>query len=177
MNEFEKLPFYNPAIKSMTYAGIGSRKVPNVVKATMTSISDSLDKAGYTLYSGGAEGSDKAFEWGAGKKQIFLASHANDLSLKIANEIHPSPFSLSWYAKMLMARNTFQIFGPELNSCVDFVVCWTEDGCESFKDRTIKTGGTGQAIEMASRKGIPVFNLSNGNCLERLSLFLGINFI
>jgi len=41
------------------------------------------------------------------------------------------------------------------------VLVWTPDGAENTAQRTMKTGGTGQAIDMASRKNIPVFNLQS----------------
>ena len=46
------------------YAGIGSRTTPKVILDLMTSFAKIYAGKGYTLYSGGADGADTAFEYG-----------------------------------------------------------------------------------------------------------------
>jgi hypothetical protein len=60
---------------------------------------------------------------------------------------------------------------------VDFVIAWTPDGLENYNMRSIKSGGTAQAIDMASRKGIPIINLANPNWKQKLNDALGIKDI
>lgn len=177
MKEFDKLPEWKEY--SFTYAGIGSRDIRFIKEPTMKIdmaeamkfMAGILEQSGYTLNSGGAKGSDSAFESGVTKdsmKNIFYASSANERTRAIAKEIHPAPHMLSGYILDLMARNTYQIFGKDLDTPVDFVLCYTKDGCEHHSQRTRETGGTGQAIEMASRKGIPVINMANKNWEQRV---------
>lgn len=71
-----------------------------------------------------------------------------------------------------MARNGHQVLGATLDQPVSFVLCWTPDGAESEAQRTRDTGGTGQAIALASRHGIPVFNLANRGALNRVAALL-----
>ena len=176
---FDNLPFHEDSLVTMTYAGIGSRETPLDILNLMAKIAEQLENLGYTLNSGGAKGADTAFEKGVKNilhKNIFYANDANDITIEIAKEIHPAPEKLSPYALKLMARNTFQIFGRKLDRPVDFVICWTKDGKEGFgKDRP--WGGTGQAVEMAARKNIPVINLKNNDALVRLSKLTDFNFI
>ncbi len=175
MKTFNDLPVLTE--KSWTYAGIGSRQTPRIVLDTITKLARKLEEQGYILNSGGAAGADKAFERGVlmpSCKNIFRADSATDETRNIACEIHPAPHALSGYVLDLMARNTFQIFGAELDRPVDFVVCWTPDGCSSHETRGRNTGGTGQAIEMASRKGIPVINMAIPGWQHRLMLAAGI---
>jgi hypothetical protein len=68
-----------------------------------------------------------------------------------------------------MARNSHQILGVGLNDPVAFVICWTPDGAEHERECGPKTGGTGQAIRLASRRGIPVVNLARAGALERIA--------
>lgn len=177
-------PYLEPP--SMTYAGIGSRKTPPAVLHTMKRIAERLEDRGYTLRSGGADGADKAFESGCLRKEIFLpwpGFNGNDSSLnspsakasEVAAAVHPVFSRLSDAAKKLMARNSHQILGADLRSPVDFVVCWTPDGAESERERTPETGGTGQAIALASRWGIPVFNLARPDALQRIGMFIANN--
>jgi hypothetical protein len=134
---------------------------------------------GYTLRSGGAKGADQAFERGASKKDIFYSKDATEKTLKIAEEIHPNWKAVKGandkatkFIQGLMARNTNQVFGRELDVPVDFVLAWTPDGITHYSNRTIKTGGTGQAIDMASRKGIPVINMAKTDWREQLMAVL-----
>ena len=166
---FDKLPTYSPEQKTMTYAGIGSRSAPPKVLGEMNAIARKLSDMGYTLRSGGAKGSDSAFESGAGdKKEIYSSTDATDLTRTIAKEIHPAPDKLNPTVLNLMARNTNQIFGENLNTPADFVLTYTPDGAESSAERSMSTGGTGQAIDMASRKGVPVINMAKEGWQSRL---------
>ncbi len=169
---------------SRCYAGIGSRNTPPEVLAIMARIAARLALRGYTLRSGGADGADTAFEEGAGTaKEVFLpwpgfngrdspypTPSAN--AYRVASALHPAWARLEAGPQALHARNSHQILGAELGTPVDFVVCWTPDGCESEKTRSTKTGGTGQAIALADRWGIPVFNLAGAGALDRIGAFL-----
>ena len=44
------------------YTGIGSRETPGLILALMGRISARMDRLGFTLRSGGADGADAAFE-------------------------------------------------------------------------------------------------------------------
>ena len=52
------------------------------------------------------------------------------------------------------------------------MVCWTPDGAESESECTAKTGGTATAIRLASRRGIPVFNLRGAGAIDRIKALL-----
>ena len=49
----------------------------------------------------------------------------------------------------------YQVLGEDLQTPTSFIVCWTKDGKAS--------GGTGQALRVAKKYDIPVFNLYNEN--------------
>lgn len=81
----------------------------------------------------------------------------------IANELHPSSDGMNQWVEALMARNTYQIFGSNLNTPVDFVLFYAKEG-ESLRPE----GGTGQAVEMARLKGIPTINMADSNWRVKL---------
>lgn len=176
------------------YAGIGSRKTPTDVLTIMVGIGKYMADKGYLLRSGGAIGADKAFELGCdkvgGRKEIFTPEtfvrepmHIQDIAREIAAKYHPNWKNMSGWAKRLHARNAQQILGKELKDPVHCVICWTPDGCKNHMQRSIKTGGTGTAISIASmmvdrdikyqKKSIPVINLKDSttwnNVVRRLS--------
>lgn len=167
--------------RQLAYAGIGSRETPDDIQAAMTAIARRLHDLGFVLYSGGADGADTAFYNGSGDlNEIYLPWDGfNQFAGKyrlpapaaftIASLIHPGWRNLKKGGRPLMARNCHQVMREDLATPVDFVVCWTQDGAEESKDRSPRTGGTGQAIDLASRMGIPVVNLARDGAMEKLA--------
>lgn len=87
----------------------------------------------------------------------------------MAAALHPAWNRLSQGVQKLMARNGHQVLGAGLDDPVAFVVCWTPDGAESERECGPETGGTGQAIRLASRWGVPVVNLKREDALEKIA--------
>lgn len=156
----------------MYYTGVGSRKVPQDIARLMTRSAIKIDLMGGTLRSGGAPGSDLAFETGATSKEIFRAKDATPEAMGIAAEFHPAWNRCSDYAKRLHGRNAFQVLGRKLCDPSKFLICWTPDGCESHAERSIETGGTGTAISIADNYGVPVINLFNRERREEMEAFV-----
>jgi hypothetical protein len=147
------------------YSGIGSRKISNESATIIHSIAKSLSKIDHTLRSGGAEGSDMAFELSAIKKQIYLPwkNYNNNNSslytptedaIELSSKFHPNWKNLSDSVKKLMGRNAHIILGDDLMSAVDFVVY-----CAPLDDFGNVMGGTGQAIRIANHYNIPTYNI------------------
>lgn len=147
----------------MHYAGIGSRTTPPEVLAAFEYLGCELAKRGYVLRSGGANGADSAFEKGCdaanGRKEIYLpwkGFNGNNSRLfgvteeaeKAAAYYHPRYFQITESAQKLIARNTYQVLGSDLQTPSDFVICYTESGNGG--------GGTGQALRIASHYSIKV---------------------
>jgi hypothetical protein len=163
------------------YCGIGSRNTPTIVLNGMKLAGGQLARLDYVLRSGHAPGADQWFERGCdiigGQKEIFIpwkgfegskdgiVPRFTDELMSIAENYHPAWDACSEGARKLHARNVCQILGANLDSPVDFVICWTSDGKAS--------GGTGQAIRIAEDYDIPVYNLF-GN--EDLMILRGILF-
>lgn len=152
-------PTYRP------YTGIGSRKTPEEVLRKMTELAEALERKGYTLRSGGANGADSAFEAGAGlQKEIFLpwrGFNANTSRLyqiplaafDLASTLHPTWAALPQAVQKLHARNTQQVLGETLSAPSLFVVFYAPE-----KNGVVQ-GGTATAVKLARSKNIPTFNL------------------
>jgi hypothetical protein len=163
------------------YAGIGSRETPLSLLPLIKEIVEILNKKGYTLRSGGAQGADSYFEKYSIKNEIFLPwkdfngnksdlySAPHHLAIEMAKVFHPNYEALSSAAKTLMARNSQQIFGSDMKTPVEFVVCWTKDGKAS--------GGTGQALRIAKEYNIPIYNLKLEKDIQSLMSFLNTQSI
>lgn len=161
------------------YAGIGSRETPVLVMASMEKIGQLLDKYGYCLRSGGANGADTAFAQLVTNKHIYIPyigfnglypnkdnifidkDHPMYESAFESLKFHPHGFKLSLKSRNMMIRNYFQIYGQE-NVLSDFVICWTPGGADGYTRKTDWIdGGTGQAIRLSSANNIPVYNLND----------------
>lgn len=161
------------------YAGIGSRKTPLAIQDIMTDIAKDLYQSNYWLVSGAADGADSAFERGAGdKKEIWLPhlgwhGHPSKLvvtnaAYELAEDFHPAWDYLDSDERALIARDGHQVLGQDLESPVDFIICWTPNG-ESV-------GGTSQALRLAKAFKIPYYNLGTRSArYETLIQFLEQN--
>lgn len=151
-------------------AGIGSRKTPASVLSEMTVIGVWCQHHGVGVRSGHAEGADYAFEVGAetgtfiylpfstfnakmpilGYSKVVNHDLHPDLA-EIAADHHPKWPYLNWLTRAFHTRNVAQVLGLPEEPLSAAVVCWTVDGGP--------TGGTGQAIRIATASGIPVLNM------------------
>jgi hypothetical protein len=157
-------------MSTIYWAGIGSRETPEDLKPTIQKITEVCNDHGFIMRSGAAPGADSFFEEHSlpSQREIYLPWRGfngnssslyqiTDAGLEMAEKYHPGWFRLSQGAKKLMARNCYQVLGFDLSTPVNFIVCWTRDGRAS--------GGTGQAIRIAEKHKIPVFNLKNPEAL------------
>lgn len=150
------------------FTGVGSRQTPNEILDLMTCLAQRLGQQGWVLRSGGAQGADRAFERGAGACEVYRASHATPQAIAVAKRFHPAWHRCGDFARKLHGRNAFQVLGRDLESPSRFLVCWTRDGATSHAERSIRTGGTGTAISIASEFGVPVFNLQREDHRRRI---------
>ncbi len=168
------------AIKeNRVYAGIGSRETPPDILRLQTKVAKRLGELDYWQVSGGAPGADTAFYEGAPEAQTAFVPWEGFQDFPMVYPIVPEAYEiaslyhkgwngLSFAVRKLMARNCQQVLGYNLKHKVAFVLCWTSDGCEKHSGRTRATGGTGQAISVASENDIPVYNMFHSNWHQRL---------
>lgn len=179
------------------YSGIGSRKTPREIRELMTEIAEKLAERNYILRSGASPGADAAFEKGArnmgGSMEIYLPfadfmDHSaeeefnyipSDMKnysrgIKLADKYHYDYECLSQESQKFIVRDVYQVLGRDLNTPSEFVIAWTADGCKNGEERTQKTGGTGQAIAVASAYNVPVYNLKLAEDREKLMDWLDI---
>lgn len=168
------------------YAGVGSRRAPANILILMRQFAVKMYNVPDVTWwerDGDALGSDRAFGSGAGDRRIIYLAKDIDPAVDIdawesVAKYHKKPHLLGEGGYKLMARNYYQIIGKK-GLLVRMVVCWTPDGCIRGEDRVYygkndprNTGGTGQAIAIASDHGIPVFNLQRKDHYDRI-----VNFV
>ncbi len=77
---------------------------------------------------------------------------------KIAESLHVNWANCNNYARSQHIRNVHIILGYDLNKPVDAVITWCE-----LDNQGNYIGGTAFGLELAKRKGIPIFNLNTAD--------------
>jgi hypothetical protein len=149
----------------------------------MTQVASFLERQGYVLHSGGAEGADTAFEKGVScpdMKKIFLPWKGfngnpsplyfiSKAAVDLAEQHHAYWHAISPAAKKLMARNVHQVLGEDLDTPVDMVICYTPNGKAE--------GGTGLAMRIAQHRNIPIINLYYNRDIDQISSWIETNTV
>ena len=158
----------------MYYTGVGSRECPSDILDLITQYATVLNNKGYILRSGGALGADSAFQSGSTNHEIYLPwegfnglyadsssgfinpEHLSNYpeALSLASTLHPAWNKLSPGARKLHTRNVYQVLGLSLDNPSKALICWALPD----KYQVVK-GGTGLAVRLALKHGVPVCNL------------------
>lgn len=181
-------PFVRPPETDMTlykpYAVMANNGTPAPILERFLEIAKRLDALGYTARVGGNnEGVDQLVEDAVSKKEVILPwRNFNEKDSKltftlerakaVAKQFHPVYDTMSDPVKTFLARNARLIMGDKMVNPALFVLCWTEDGVETCRERNSRSGFSGHPIAIASAAGIQVFNLGKPGSYERLNMYL-----
>jgi len=155
LEQVEAIVHQEPPVGNLVkpkYAGIGSRVITEDIWARIIGIGSYLRGQNWTCVSGGADGSDTAFEQAARDDfEVWRPKDATVEAREIAENFHPNWDGCDRYTKALHARNSMIILGEDCNTPVQFVVAYTEGG-------KLK-GGTAQGLRIAKAYQIPIYNI------------------
>lgn len=167
------------------YAALSNKNAPEEVVETMRRLVHKLNDEGYTLRTAGNEGPEESLEAQTEQKEVHIPwkgfnnresrfNRNDNNAIEIVQAFHPTFASLKPAVQAIIARSAHVILGKDLRSPVRFLVCWSEDGLENAKDRSIKSGYMGMPVAVANSLSIPVFNLKNADATTRLRNFLNL---
>lgn len=153
------------------YTGIGSRNISGEERELIFNIAVKMSEEGYTLRSGGAEGSDTAFEEGclsvSGELEVYRPTRSpnmkgyhlvpNDLQFNYAKtrlsiDIIPWFSYMKPYSQRIHSRNFYQVVGFD-NVCSHVTIYASDEDEEGVK------GGTRTAVMVSRSLKIPTYNL------------------
>lgn len=168
------------------YVGGGNPDAPPHILQKMEDLARELELHGYTLRAGGLDGPESAFENGASKlKEIHLPwkgfnnkdssfTFTSNRAKEIASQYHNAYKGLKPAIQTILAKNVRVVTGKDLKSPALFAIVWSEDGAESNREKSMKTGNVGHLIAVADSMRIPIFNLGKPDAEERLRRYLDI---
>jgi hypothetical protein len=179
----------------LRHLATGASHLPQLasqIAVRMERLARVLAEHGWTLRTGLAEGSDQAFYRGAssggGDIELYLPwpsferaariADSHDMVLerpseeacRIAERFHPVWGKQTRAGRALHARNSHQVLGRDLKTPAGLVICWTRNGSRDGK--AAGTGGTGQALRIATAYGIPVLNIGRSDDEDRVRALL-----
>lgn len=139
------------------YIGVGTKTTPDYIQDLMTQTAQFLYTKNHMLRTVGGTPGDKAFEKGAGKKvEIYTENRLTitipERAFEIAAKVHPTWDKCTDEVKKYHAMNVLIVYGKDLKTFAEFVICWTPHA-KLF-------GGPGMICRIAKSLDIPVFNLS-----------------
>lgn len=165
------------------YAIVANNDAPAEILVKFQEIAHYLESKGYTLRTRGMEGADDAVEKTVQRIEVHLPwrefngkqskfTFNTDRAFAIAKMFHPTFDTMKKGIQAFLASNARLVMGDKMVSPALFLICWTEDGAESIRSRTSRTGFAGHPIAIASALGIPVFNLSKPDAQQRLTFLV-----
>lgn len=158
---------------------IGSRNTPECFLKVGRKLAAEYYKKGFILRSGNARGFDQTISnIPAQAREIYLpykhfgpqldtevniyipsSFHNYNEAIELVKDLHPNKH-LTDQQLLYLARDVYQVLGKDLKTPSVGICCWTEDGAETQAEVSVKTGGTGMALRVASKYGVPVYNIA-----------------
>ena len=165
------------------YVIFGGEKTPQDVLEKFARIAKLLEDHGYTLRVGGLKGAEVFVEDKVKRLEVLLPwkgfdnrqsphSWTPENAKIIAEKFEPGWSQLKPVIQTFLAKNVQKVYGHKLDSPALFVVMWSEDGVEHYRDRQQRSGSGGHISALASTARIPVYNFGNGNAEQRLMTYL-----
>lgn len=165
------------------YTIVANNDVPPEIASKFEEIAKRLEQREYTVRIGGMEGIDDRIEKAVKKFELHLPwrefngkqskfYYNGERAFAVAKMFHPTFDSMKKGIQAFLAKNARLILGDKMNSPTLFLLCWTEDGAESIRERTAKTGFSGHPIAIASALGVPIFNLAKSDAEQRLNFLV-----
>lgn len=179
---FQRKPEGPPHIYK-PYVIFGGEKTPQDVLEKFARIAKMLEDRGYTLRVGGLKGAEIFVEDKVRRLELLLPwkgfdnrqsplSWTPENAKAIAEKFEPGWSQLKPVIQTFYAKNVQKVFGHKLESPALFVLMWSEDGVEHYRDRQQRSGSAGHIASLASNARIHVFNFANGNAEQRLMAYL-----
>lgn len=176
----EKVILYKP------YTVTANKEIPEHISAKIKEYVKLLEKKNYVLRSGGMNGLEDEVEKVVSLKEVHLPwkgfaekdskfTYTSPTVKILAAKYMPGFEGLKTAVQGFLCKNVRMLMGTESKAPSLFMIVWTEDGCESTREKSPRTGPAGHPIAIASDLGIPIFNFGKPDAEQRLRKYLNLD--
>lgn len=169
--------FYRPA------AILCNRDAPPHVVEQMIEVAKKIEATGRQVRLTGLDGPEENIEKSLRAPELYLPwdgfndkkskfSYVSDNMLEIIGRFHGNWAGLKPGLQKIISSSARCVLGKNVQSVAVFMVCWSADGAESYREKTQQTGNLSVPLRIATEVGIPVFNLGKQGSLDRLNVYL-----
>jgi len=167
-------------MKNNKYTGIGINNIPAKYSSRVVKIANKLSSLGYTLRSGYNYGTDMTFaSIKHDRMEIFVPRRRFNGSdsprfiipkntSAITRKYHPIYDRLDTLGQQLNDTRVLQLLGRSLATPSRFVICYTDDGAESYKEGVNTENGMGLVLKICDAYKIKVYNIKNDKSYKTL---------
>ena len=161
----------------------GNENLPEAPAMIIARIVPMFEKFGFTIRSGGLNGTDEMVEKVSSKVELHLpfkgfnkkestSQFSNEICKEFARRVEPNIDDLSKIPKAILEKNPRLLFGRYLTVPAQLVIVWSPDGCERSHEVTPRSGNAGHIVKLATSSGIPVINLNRPDAEQRIMVYL-----
>lgn len=168
----------------IAYAVASNKNTPPEIIQQFVELAKWLETKGFVVrVDGDKDGVSQAVEDAVSKKEVILPwkgfnekesefCWSNEASQHIAKKYSPVYESIPDGVKKFLHRNARLIMGDKMRSPVSFLIAWSDDGCESIREKTSRTGFVSHQIGITLGAIRPVFNLKRQDAVERIKKYV-----
>jgi len=164
----------------LAYAVASNKGIPQSVIQDIVEVAKLLETKGFTVRVGGDnDGLDQAVENAVSRKELILPwkgfnekespfTWSIEASHHIAKKFSPIYDTIPDGVKKFLHQNARLVMGDKMRSPIAFLICWSEDGCETLREKTMRTGFVAHQIGITIGACRQVFNFGKPDAKKRL---------
>lgn len=169
-----------------SYVVTTNQNPPAEVSERIRKVAMVLEKQGFTARLDGMEGTSDVLKNNIKDHEMYIPwrnfrdidsknYYNSPSSMNIAKLFHGNFDGMKDTVKAFLAKNVRMVTGKDIKSPCMFILTWTEDGAESDKERSQRTGNMSHVLGIASAMRIPVFNFQKEDAENRLFAWLELD--
>lgn len=163
---------------------MGNENPPEQIANLATTIVRNIEQRGVIVRVSPIRGLSKQLQMAAKNPEIHIpfknfdnienpASYfTTEYCAALSKRVFPDIEKLPMVIKSIYNTNPRLVFGKNLDRPVQLAIIWSEDGCETPSEITLRSGFAGHVLKLCASAGIPVINMQKPDSENRVIQFL-----
>lgn len=161
----------------------GNENITDAVALATARLAKAFDDKNIVVRCGGMNGVDDVVCNSISNPELHLpfknfnkrqakSQYSNEICKELARRQRPDIDSLPGVQKAILEKNPRLVLGQYMTSPAQLVIVWSEDGCETAREVTHRSGNAGHIVKVAQASGVRVINLQRPDAEQRAMAFL-----